>query len=340
MVGHVRDAAGQPVRGLTVSTLETDDRTDDDGRFAVVYKDPDRYVHFTLGDTWFRRTFRPADEGTEVDLRLPALRDATLSCGAQTCDATLKWAIEVGLEARVAARCQPGVSIALRQIPQASPELACRGEGVQPTLVDRGRALALEPPLQPLRVELRALEGALPSDCRVEVGDVEARPAGPGFWVAEIAGRVTVAGRCGGRPARPATVAADVGSVTLEWSPQGPALDLEEVAPWGNRVEILAEDGEEPGWGLVLEPDSGGWVSLPPLSRGRVRVRIDGSTPAPGDVPDVVGRADVLVLTPMSTGESLVGVLEVAGDLLDGTVPIAMVPPVSRDDPRRSAEGG
>ena len=53
MVGHVVDASGTPLTALKVESVESEDRTDADGSFAVNYKEPSQHVFFTHENLWF-----------------------------------------------------------------------------------------------------------------------------------------------------------------------------------------------------------------------------------------------------------------------------------------------
>lgn len=337
MVGRIQSAGGQPVQGLDVRSLEASDRTDAEGRFAVLYKAPEQHVTVQVGDTWLQRRYLPGDEGQVVQITLPETRDVTLSCGEQTCDATLLWTLSEGLEARVTRRCRPGVELPLKQIPTGSPTLSCRGAAAEPTLVDRGDVLALGPPLRPLRIELRSTDGPAPKDCTVAVGERPARPAGEGFWASELAEPSVVAAVCMGRPARPLWAPPDAGAVVLEWSPGGPSLDLEEVASWANVVVVQAlaspDAPEDAGWSLRVTPTGEGVFLLPPLLAGHYRVQVHGDAPSvlptEGELRerfDVLPPADgVLRVQRIPGGETLVGELRTSGDLLEGRVPVEVL---------------
>lgn len=324
MVGRVLGADGAPLTGLTVQTVETAARTDDEGRFTIAWQDPNQHVHFTHHDVWFQRRYRAEDAGRVVDITLPAARDAQLRCGEQACAVTLSWPLGPGYEARVSRTCVPGATFPLAAVPRSTPSVSCRGAAEQPTLDDRGDALVLEPPLAALRVELRAVDGALPSGCRVHVGSREGRPAGEGFWAADIASPSTVSASCAGRPARPVLAARDAGTVTLEWSAQGPEVDVVELAPWAATLTLAPRQGD--GWTLRIAARPDGTFALPPLTEGVYAIRIDGASSPTPPVEDWTspeqGPPGTLKLDPVEGAEALVGLLTLEGDLLEGAVPV------------------
>ena len=273
MVGRVTSASGAPVVDLEVASLEASDRTDAQGAFAVRYKDPSLHVHFGHGGAWYQRDYRSADLGNEVHLVLPALRELTLRCGPEPCVVGLSWPLSEGFAARATQACEPGLEVALSQVPQGRPEVVCTAGTTGPerpiSVEDHGAVLSIGPVKRVVRVELRPVDATAPASCQVAVGERVARPAGDRFWSAEVSGTVTASGSCDGWPARPRLVPEDVGSVVLEWTRGGLVLDLEDVAPWLSRLQLVAEQGEGSGWVADLGESADGSFALPPLSRGR-----------------------------------------------------------------------
>jgi hypothetical protein len=331
MVGRIVSATGAPVRDIEVASLEATDRTDDSGVFTVRYKDPSRHVHFGHGGVWYQRDYRPEDRGTEVEISLPSLREASLRCGPDPCVMHLSWPLSDGLVAKLTQACEPGLEVAPRQIPSARPDASCTqgstGPEVPISLEDKGHVLAIGPEKRAVRVEVRAIDGAAPVSCQVVVGDRVAGPAGEGFWSAEVHGTVTASATCDGWPARPERVGEDVGSIHLEWTRGGPVLDLEEVAPWLGSVRLVAEQGESSGWVARLLESSDGTFRLPPLSEGRYRLM--GASPSGPEVlviepPTPLGTG-VLAVVVDSDAETLVGRLDVSGDWVTGAVPVVRV---------------
>ena len=331
MVGRIVSPTGVPVRDVEVSSLEASGRTDESGAFAVRYKDPSRHVHFGIGGVWYQRDYRAGDLGTEVELVLPSVREASVHCGPDPCVAHLSWPLSDGFVAKLTQACEPGLVAALGRIPSARPEVVCTrgstGPQIPISLEDKGSVLAIGPKKRAVRVEVRAIDGAAPESCQVAVGDRVAGPAGEGFWSAEVHGAVTANATCDGWPARPKWVGKDVGSIDLEWTRGGPVLDLEEVAPWLSSVQLVAEQGESSGWVATLLESPDGTFRLPPLSAGRYRLM--GASSTEPDVlalqPPVPPTTGVLAVSVDAESETLVGRLDVSGDWVMGPVPVALV---------------
>ena len=328
MVGRVTSAAGAPVKDLEVASLEASDRTDDDGAFAVRYKDPSRHVHFGHGGVWYQRDYRPDDLGVEVAIALPPLRDLTLRCGPEPCVVSLAWDLDDGFGAKAIQACEPGLEVALRQVPASRPDGLCTegttGPKVDVSVEDHGSILKIGAAKRAVRVQIRAVDAAPPESCEIAIGDRVARPAGDGFWSAEVSGVVTVSGTCDGWPARPRQVGAEVGSVTLEWTGAGLVLDLEEIAPWLTSLQLVAEQGESAGWMAQLTESADGTFALPPLSVGRYRV-LGSGVPDPAllaEQPPIPSAAGILAVRVVAGAEQLVGRLDATGDLVTGSLPV------------------
>ena len=329
MVGHLRDATGQPIVGQKVSTLETDDETDASGRFALIWQPPNQHVSIRRQGLVIQRTYQSADEGKVIDLTLPEMRTTLLACPPTPCNAVLRWELPARYEATLRLRCkEPLQTHTLVEVPATPPQVRCtvgRGAEEKPvpvSVLDRGDTLTLVPPQEPVTVEVRAVSGDLPEGCEVTVGGTLAERQGLGLFTATATGSVTARAVCDGRPARPAVVRADAPdpSVTLEWSPTGPVLDP--VQGFAGTLTLVAEEGESSGWTLPVAPADDGGYWLPPLSAGRYRVLMvaEGEDaallatpppPAPG----------ALVLAP-TAGASYVGRLVLAQDLETGTIPV------------------
>ncbi len=333
--GRILDAGGQPVPGLVVQSLEAQARTDETGLVRISRKPDTNLVHFTSKGTWYRYSVTPSDAGQVVELRLPTVREATLACPQVPCDLTLRWPLSEALEAQVRPRCAPGTEVALKGVPDATPEPRCAvGKGLSRELVpvriqaSDGRWEVVEARASVV-VELKPIEGELPEGCRVHVGDQVARPGEPGTsrFTASVSldgGPLTVGAQCGDRPARPVQVerAALAEPITLEWSPTGPTLDLEAVAPWAEEVVVAAPVG----WTLRRAPDESGVVQLPPLSPAEYRVLVraaDKELPLVAAPPEAA--PGLLVLEEVGEGQ-IVGVLAVDADLEGGAVKVIVAP--------------
>jgi len=329
MVGRIVDATGQPVVGQQVSTIETSDETDEDGRFALIWQPPDQHISIRRKGLVIRRTYDPSDDGQVVELRLPPMRQAALTCPPTPCDARLSWSLPNRYAAELRLRCkEPMATHTLYEVPSTPPSVSCSvgkgkaAEDVPLSVLDRGTSIRLVPPKQPVRVELRPVSDELPEGCEVQVGGAPAEGHGLGMWTAAATGPVTVRAWCGDRPARPATVDADAPDpfVTLEWSPTGPALDP--VEGFEGELTLVAESGEASGWSLPLRPSDDGSYLLPPLSVGTYRVLMvaEGEDAALLAQPPAASPG-TLVLAP-TAGASFVGRLVLEQDLEGGTVPV------------------
>jgi len=330
MVGRIVDATGQPVVGQSVATIHTEVKTDDEGRFALIWRAPDQHISVRRKGLTIRRTYAPGDDGKVIELPMPPLRTAVLACPPTPCDVVLGWELPNRYEAELRLRCKEPLSTHdLFEVPASPPSVTCtKGKGrsaeqVPVSVLDRGETLTLVPPQQPVRVEVRPVSGQLPDGrCTVTVGTVEAEGQGLGMYTATASGSVTARAICGGRPARPATVQADAPDpfVTLEWSPVGPMLDP--VEGFEGAMTLVAEQGEDSGWTLPLRPADDGRYALPPLSAGTYRVLMvaegeDAALLAEPPPP----KPGSLVLS-RTAGASYVGRLVLDHDLEDGTVPI------------------
>jgi hypothetical protein len=329
MVGRVLDPNGAPVPDLLVESIEAGDHTDAEGAFFVQYKAPEQHVHFLREGVWYRRAYRAEDDGQVVELRLPAVGAARLACErVEPCDLALSWDLGDGFSARLTARCTHGDTLAIQGVPGGQPEAVCAGSGFaepQPAnLWVEGEVWKLRDTPHPVRVEVRAEDGSPPTSCRVTVGDQVAVPSGEGFWVGEAVGMVTVAATCDQRPTVPKAVS--VGgdtSVTLDWSPMGPDLDL---SPWMlqvSEITLVAVGDEEGGWRLRIPQAADGLYRLPPLSTGRYHL-LAGSADG---IPQSEGAPEpgVLRLVDLRRGDDglvvgLSGLLVLEADTSEGQI--------------------
>lgn len=318
MVGHLRDASGAPMAGVDVSTLEEHVTSGPDGRFSIQYKPPESFVAWRVGDLWMRRVYRPEDDGKVLELRLPALADATLACevpAAMCPTPELQWDLGDGLFAKADPTC--GALVALKGVPSGLPTVTC------PTpveLVARDGRWVLRAPPTPLRVEVRGEEGATPTTCTITVDGAPASPKEAGFYVAQASGRAVVAGSCDGRPVFPKRVDAAIGSVAIEWSPTGPSLDLSDLPLPAGPIRVVREDDDVV---LVLEAAADGRFALPPLPQGRYRVGIGDPGPLATLVaPEGIAPGALRLLAQSPTGAA--GLLVVAADLESGEIPVVI----------------
>lgn len=143
MVGTLVDPQGLPIAGVVASTLESQWTTEPDGRFAVNYKEPGRWVRFTVDGLTWQRAYTPEDDGTRVEVRLAPTRTTPVRCEAsEPCQATLRWRIDERLEARASLRCAPGGGTLLPAAPLGVPtDATCLSS---PTASPQALVVALE----------------------------------------------------------------------------------------------------------------------------------------------------------------------------------------------------
>ncbi len=292
MVGVVSDSHGVPIAGLRVESVEQGELTDAGGQFSVSYKDPSRYVMLKQGNTWYRRSYLPQDDGQIVALDLPAQGEAQLRCEVPSkCALALKWKLPDGLSASINEMCEPGAGMALTGIPAgAEPSVSCiatRGGGERPVeLAVSGALWRVVPQATPVRVAV-AFDGDAPSDCEVTVGGQAAQPSGEGYWVGRARGGESVVAWCDGVPTVPVAVSRPPeDGVELTWTGASVAMELPDAVS----LHVVREG--ESGWAIVAH-DEAGTFALPPLPAGRYQLATDatqlvgGSDPGK-DVPEGV----------------------------------------------------
>ena len=317
MVGRLVDATGAPLSDVVIQTVEAQARTGGDGQFAVSWREPTQVIHFERGDVFWQRAYQPEDASRQVLIQLPRERDVRLVCGGASVESTLRWEFEEGLTARVPLRCEPEKVLSLSRIPGRIPVL----EGVEDWYVaDGSRELRLYPRERPIRVEVRAAEGVNYVACEVQVAGAPATPAGEGLWVGKGAGDVAVGARCDGRPAWPQRVPLDEGSVTLDWAPVGPSVDLASVVPEAHRIVFFPTADPM----LAIDEIAGfdGSFALPPLVAGSYRLWTGESADRLPPV-HAMGSEGVLVVKPHSG--RWVGTLILRQDVVNGRIPVRRI---------------
>lgn len=330
LAGRILGFSGKPLQGVRIESLEGQAHSGADGLFSVEIKPPNRLAHFTVEGIWYRRRVQPGEDGRVLELQLPATRAAQLQCPPVDCELLLSWPLADGFEAQLRPDCSPGATVQLPAAPAAVPEVTCTvGRGVTARQVpvevsDQGSMLIVNPQATPVRIEVRAIDGELPDDCRVWAGKRIAASAGEGAWVVEVGEPTTVGAVCAGALALPQLVdpAAQGDGVVLEWVATGPTVELEEVAPWAEEVVIAAEDA---GWSVPATL-RGGAALLPPLPAGRYRVLIRGAEqqlPLLAEPPEA--REGILTVQAPAEG-TLVGRLQLEEDLEGGAIPVVSVP--------------
>lgn len=309
LVGRVLAPGGFPASDLRIDGLEASDFTDDEGHFAVRYKSDSAYVTLQQEATWFRRRYRPADEGKVVDIQLPELEPRRLQCHLpEACRAKLTWDLGDGLFAWVEVPCQEGATVPLPGVPGSTPEVSCTAGAVSvPTrLVEREGALALLPEPAAILVTLEAGPEVPLEACSVVVAGKLAPRGSDDVFVGKGVPGDPVMAQCEGWPAVPLKVPADSRSVQVPWLGEGPTVDI----PEAQTLTLVSSD-----WSLTLRSEDGVF-RLPPLTAGNYRVALDAPTALVGaSLPEPV--SDTLVL------RDAVGVLRLTADTPSGALRIS-----------------
>lgn len=338
MIGVVSDAAGAPIPGLSMDTIEAHAVTDAEGRFGVNYKEPSQWVGFEHQALAYRRTWRPEDNGTVVQIQVPPTQPATLRCElVEPCDAVMTWELPEGLTISSRLRCDRTAPLQHPGLPAGPPTHAsCRATTTapeQPLFVQPSAdGYVISPPPVPLRIQLISEELPLPERCEVEVDGRGVTPQGDGAYVAKVFGTVTIVGRCDRIPATPRRAyVRDPAELEIVWSRTTPTLDLSTAAPWVDRLTVLAIEGTETGWTIELPRSPSGVFVLPPLPKGAYvfgaglpKARLSGAHPDPAAPRAVLAMAEL----PTSLHEGgaprqAVGVVVLDAPLTSGPLPVS-----------------
>jgi len=280
MVGRLVEADGTPMDGIRVMSEEHAAFTDKQGHFAVQYKEPAQYVHFHHQGLWYRRQWQEELDKDRVLIRLPVTQDLQVDCKlGYECKTEFTWDLGQGLTATGEANCYPGISTALRRVPNSTPKVVCRssrGTSSYPRVQVEGSTLRLLSPPSPIRVMVQGQQDRTPPNCTVSVDRKNADTVGGGTWMGEGNGRVTVSALCDGVPAVPKYVhAEEVGRVTLFWLGTGPTVILQPEMKSSKPI-TLRQDGPDGGWTIGIQPGKNGEYRLPPLATGDYRLAIGG----------------------------------------------------------------
>lgn len=336
MVGHLLDAEGNPIRGVTVESLEARFTTDEEGHFAVSYKAPTQYVFVSRDGVWIERHYRPEDDKVDVELRMPALASRTFACEVdEECEARLVWETEAGTKAIVRGKCDPEVMTVRFTAPATGTptEAFCRSAPDQPEtrlgIRDSGSFLRLTLPPVPLTVKLQTNAPQLPQRCTLTADGQPVENSGEGSWVASTFGRTQLLAQCDGIYATPKMLIVRVpAEVTMNWSPNTPTLDLRAEAPVAQRLLLTQIMGRNNGWSLPLDARPDGTFVLPQLTPGTYIAGVDTTLeqllavkPAADLEP---GTLHVTELPGDQAGgrTPTVGVLILEKDLRDGSIPV------------------
>ncbi|MCB9674128.1 MAG: hypothetical protein H6737_03375 [Alphaproteobacteria bacterium] len=295
------DVGGAPVAGLLVETVESTVRTDEDGRFGLHYKPPDTHVHFVHEEAWYRRQYLPEDDGTVVEIALPATRSLDVDCGAYTCALQLQWDLGPGYTAKRTGRCEAGKTTTLPGSPPGQPTVSCREKVTEPELEHSARMtgdlLELRPPLRDVTVTLQS-DGS-PAACQVYVDGDQLASRDDGSFTGSAAGEAVVQAVCDGRAAIPAVLAGDATALELPWTAEGPMLR----PPPGMELDRLTLQ-QSGGWTLVHRAEPSGGFALPPLPAGDYAVLLYTNEPSaapPGKPSDL--KPGVVVGQLLPTGQ-------------------------------------
>ena len=279
ILGRVTDAEGHPVVGLKVENLESSETTNEQGVFGLYYTAPDLHVGFHYHGGFYRRSYRPEDEGTRVEIALPEAPPGELDCGHFTCRVQLTWDLGPGFTFRHTPRCGQGRRVALEGLPAGLPSVTCKGKVTEPdvplTLVRDADTLRLLPPERTVAVTVE--RDGTSSECHVWTDRHEATLGEDGRFLLPMAGAATVQATCDGRSAQPVMVGETATTAVLHWTSDGPSLQT----PPGmelTRLQLRATD-----WVLEARAGRDGVFSLPPLPPGRYGVQLyrDALAPVP-----------------------------------------------------------
>lgn len=322
MAGRVVDAAGTPMAGLLVETVESTERTDEDGAFGLYYKRPDTHVHFIHDGIWYRRRYVAADDGTVVQLQVPRAQPLRLDCGQNACDVEVVWDLGSGFTGKGRTRCEPEAQPVIKGAPDLEPsKVTCR-EGTQqpekivPEYVTGRLTLGAGP--RDLTVSL-VLDGATPARCEVEI-DGQHRPTTGPPVILSAAGKGLARAVCDDRAAWPVAYGDDDTEVEVAWTPSGPELRLPPGMEYAH-LRLAWPDGS-----LDLRPTRDGAFLLPPIPAGLYQVQLfEEVAPTATTGVEPVAREGVVVGSRLPSG-AFVGVLEVATEVSEGTLPLETGP--------------
>ncbi len=296
MVGHVVDTNGQPVVGLEVESLESRWITDDQGFFAANYKDPNQYVHLTHEGLWYKRSYTPSDDDTNVQIQLVPTEQHAVQCAVTgPCRAQITWRLSDVLVARQRFDCGKKPAHTLTVPAGVEPaEVICKTPVGQPdtpmALVTRDDPWVFTSAGRQATFELAS--DAQPSHCAYAV-DGQPVMSDDGIPQGEILLGSVVTALCDGIPARPEVIAVPLPSaVALEWTDTPSQFDLTPVRPATSsatlrRLPSSAETSDAPEWSLDLPVGSDSRLALPPLHAGAYDLLLDVTEPpAPAPIPE------------------------------------------------------
>jgi hypothetical protein len=282
-VGRIVSPRGIPVAGLPVKSLEARGATNAEGRISVAWKPPNQHVSFAWEGARYMRRYTVEDEGQQVALRLPEVRNAAVSCQVSApCALKLTWELDNGLQATADGVCAAN-GPPLLGIPKGSPTAVCVESPTEALKVsDFGERMLFED--SPRELTLR-VEG---TGCRIAVGGGEWR-AGNVLQVT-MSGETTASAVCAEGPALPVRLGPGDREATLVVNPGDAWVEVDAV-PGEGRTRIVAESGPLKGVAGVLEVRSG-------------RVRLPVGLPA-GSYRLVAGSLGLLTQAPTPEAHGL-----------------------------------
>lgn len=318
MAGRVLAANGTPIEGLEVLNLEMATKTNPQGEFGLYYKRPDLHASFERDEIWYRRVYRPEDDGARVDITLPATQPLQVDCAGLACDLELRWDLGDGLQAQVRKRCDAGVQPAIPHAPAGSPEVLCRQKGTLVT--DRAKRIEGHLTLQtpPRQVTFLIQPDGDVGRCTLTVDEQTLAFIDGGVQV-ELTGDAWVQVKCDERPGVPQHVGPAATEVTLQYASVGPTLQ----PPAGIELPHLRLSQRGQPWVLVAEADPEGVFALPPLPVGTYVVQLHSGTPAVVP-PDLAATAPDVLIGELTSSGDFVFAVDLAVDLTDGILEPAL----------------
>lgn len=275
MSGVVLDAEGYPVKGLQVASIEAEGVTDAEGRFQVAYKSDAPYVRWAHLGVWYRRHYRPEDQGRQVHVDLPAPRRVEVACPADPMQFEFSWTLGAGFDAYVHVTCEPGERVRVEGAPKGAPSVVARGrngEETEVTLKEQGSTWTISTPPAPVVLDVVAPESGEVA-CQARTRERVLPRLDAGRFTVEISEPTWVHVTCGGRPTVPVRVDPADGVRRVLWSPEGPGLAMS--LPESEFGWLVAE---EAGWTLPLRGGPENHIPLPALAKGTYRLMV-ASTP-------------------------------------------------------------
>ena len=335
MIGLVLDADGLPVKDLHVHSIEARDLTDEQGRFAVNYKEPDQYVMAQQNGLTLRRAYTPLDDGTVVQLQFPSVGEVPYRCEgvSEPCELDVTWRLGPETTVKAKGRCDEDAGLATASWPEQRPETAtCRTNvTATPTVLypwaRRSGGFRFTPEPYDLTI---GLAGSPSVKHCASYGDAELLEGSlASGWTSQAWGPIRLTGFCDEIPILPrALYVMEDADVALQWSPQTPWVDLGGRHPKAESLKLFKRTGQIRGWWQELPRGEDGRFRLPPLTPGNYIVGLHAEWDMVfGAKVDESSRTDVLqfVTLPASDAQGepwVIGALKIETDRTDGRIPV------------------